>query len=216
MTTSGTSTELRFEPPGPGSWEQDPVHFPRPMTRYFQETHPPSFKRGTNDFARFYGMLIDGLQIGYVKGFGYNQVLPAPDAEIPERFQRAEQVFAQKLWREQLRDWDENRKPSSIATHRELQAVNPDALSDAELVAYLTRCRDHHSAMIAQHMRFTASAVIPTGDFLAHVGDWTGLPPSELLGLMRGSAVVSAGGSDEMERLKGAFGRRRSARDEDA
>jgi hypothetical protein len=78
------------------------------VTRYFQETHPPSFKRGTNDFARFYGMLIDGLQMSYVKGFGYNQVLPAPDAEIPQRFQRAEQVFAQKLWREQLRDWDEN------------------------------------------------------------------------------------------------------------
>jgi phosphohistidine swiveling domain-containing protein len=213
MTASDTSTELRFEPPGPGSWEQDPVHFPRPMTRYFQETHPPSFKRGTNDFARFYGMNIDGLQIGYVKGFGYNQVLPAPDAEIPERYQRAEQVFAQKLWREQLRDWDENRKPSSIATHRELQAVNPDALSDAELVAYLTRCRDHHSAMIAQHMRFTAGAVLPTGDFLAHVGDWTGLPPSELLGLMRGSAVVSAGGSDEMERLKGAFAQDPAARE---
>src|SRR4029077_9362659 len=85
---------------------------------------------------------------------------------------------------------------------RELQAVDPDALSDAELIAYLTRCRDHHSAMIAQHMRFTAGALIPTGDFLAHVGDWTGLPPSDLLDLTRGSAVVSAGGSDEMERLK--------------
>src|SRR5512135_1478626 len=213
MVALDTSTELRFEPPGPGSWEQDPVHFPRPLTRYFQETHPPSFKRGTNDFARFYGLLIDGIQMGYVNGFGYNQVLPAPDAEIPERIQRAEQVFAQKLWREQLRDWEENRKPSSIATHRELQAVDPDALSDTELVAYLTRCRDHHSAMIAQHMRFTAGAVVPIGDFLAHVGDWTGLPPSELLGLMRGSAVVSAGGSDEMERLKGAFAQDPAARE---
>jgi len=182
------------------------------MTRYFQETHPASFKRGTNDFARFYGMLIDGLQISYVQGFGYNQVLPAPEAEIPQRIQRAEQVFAQKLWREQLRDWDENCKPSAIAMHRELQAIDPDDLSDAELVAYLRRCRDHHSAMIAQHMRFTAGAVLPTGDFLAHVGDWTGLPPSELLGLMRGSAVVSAGGSDEMERLKKAFAEDPSAR----
>ena len=213
MTAPDTSTDRRFEPPGAGSWEQDPVHFPRPMTRYFQDTHPPSFKRGTNDFARFYGMLIDGLQIGYVNGFGYNQVLPAPEAEIPARFQRAEQVYAQKLWREQLRDWDENCKPSSIATHRELQAVNPDALSDAELVAYLTRCRDHHAAMIAQHMRFTAGALLPTGDFLAHVGDWTGLPPSELLGLLRGSAVVSAGGSDEMERLKSAIAQDPAARD---
>ena len=213
MTESHTSTELRFEPPGPGPWEQDPVHFPRPLTRYFQQTHPASFKRGTNDFARFYGMLIDGLQSAYVNGFNYHQVLPAPQAEIPERFKRAEQVFAQKLWREQLRDWDENRKPASIATHRELQAINPDALSDAELVAYLTRCRDHHSAMIAQHMRFTAGAVTPTGDFLAHVGDWTGLPPSELLGLMRGSAEVSAGGSDEMERLKRAFAQDPAARE---
>ncbi|HEY4632122.1 MAG TPA: hypothetical protein VIG96_12505, partial [Blastococcus sp.] len=92
MTASGTSTALGFEPPGPGSWEQDPVHFPRPLTRYFQETHPAPFKTGTSDFARFYGMLIDGLQMGYVEGFGYKQVLSAPDAEIPERFQRAEQV----------------------------------------------------------------------------------------------------------------------------
>src|SRR6478609_843185 len=205
MTASDTSTIPTFEPPGPGSWEQDPVHLPRPMTRYFQETHPAPFKRGTNDFARFYGLLIDGLQIAYVNGFGYNQVRPAPDAEIPQRFARAGQVFAQKLWREQLHDWDTNCKPAAIAKHRELQGVDPDALSDAELAAYLKRCRDHHSSMIAQHMRFTAGAVLPTSDFLAHVGDWTGLPPSELLGLMRGSAEVSSGGSDEMARLKEAF-----------
>ncbi len=213
MAASDNPTGLRFDPPGPGSWEQDPVHFPRPLTLYFQETHPPSFRQGTNDFARFYGMLIDGLQICYVNGFGYNQVVPAPEAEVPERFQRAEQTYAQKLWREQLRDWDENRKPAAIATHRELQAVDPDTLPDAELVAYLTRCRDHHSAMIAQHMRFTAGAVLPTGDFLAHAGDWTGLPPSELLGLMRGSATVSAGGSDEMDRLKRAFAGDSAARE---
>ena len=67
--TASDSIELRFEPPGPGPWEQDPVHFPRPLTRYFQETHPPALKRGTNDFARFYGMIIDGLQVAYVNGF---------------------------------------------------------------------------------------------------------------------------------------------------
>src|SRR5690349_1000688 len=212
MTASDASSELHLEPPGPGPWKQDPVHFPRPLTRYFQEMHPPAFKRGTNDFARFYGMIIDGLQMGYVQGFGYNQVLPAPEAEIPERFERAERVFAQKLWREQLRDWDENCKPAAIATHRELQRVDPDALSDAELVAYLARCRDHHAAMIAQHMRFTSAAVLPTGDFLAHVGDWTGLPASDLLGLMRGSAEVSAGGSAEIERLKEALAREPAAR----
>src|SRR5438552_4771536 len=204
MAASNSSSQLRFEPPGPGSWKQDPVHFPRPMTLYWQEMHPPAFKKGTNDFARFYGMLIDGLECAYVNGFGYNRVLPAPEAEFPERFKRAEQVFAQKLWRQQLTEWDEKHKPSTVATQRQLQAVDPDALSEVELATYLTRCRDHHSAMIAQHMRFTAGAILPTGDFLAHVGDWTGLPHAELLGLMRGSAEVSAGGSEEMQRLKKA------------
>src|SRR3954471_11210795 len=110
MTAPGTSTALGLEPPGPGSWEQDPVHFPRPLTRYFQETHPAPFRTGTGDFARFYGMLIDGLQASYVGGFNYKKVLPAPEAEIPQRLQRAEDAFARKLWREQLRDWDENCK----------------------------------------------------------------------------------------------------------
>jgi rifampicin phosphotransferase len=206
MTAPDARTELRFEPPGPGGWALDPVHFPRPVTRYWTEMHPEPFKRGTNDFARYYGMLIDGLEMGYVNGFAYNTVRPAPDEEIPQRFQRAQEVFEGKLWREQLREWDEVRKPASIAAHREILAVDPDALSDEELGTYLARCRDHHAAMITQHMRFTAAAMIPTGDFLAHVGDWTELPPAELLGLMRGAAPVSAGGSDELERLTTAIG----------
>jgi pyruvate,water dikinase len=66
---------------------------------------------------------------------------------------------------------------------------------------HLTRCRDHHAEMLYQHMRFTAAAIVPTGDFLAHVGDWTGLAPAELLSLMRGASPVSAGASAELEQL---------------
>ena len=196
MTSPDASSAPRFDPPGPGPWGQDPVHFPRPLTRYFQETHPPAFRRGTQDFARFYGMLIDGLQYAYVNGIAYSQVVPAPEAELPARFARAAEVGANRLWREQLREWDEVCKPASVAAHRALQAVAPDSLAEDDLAAYLRRCRDHHAAMITQHMRFTASAVVPTGDFLAHAGEWTGLPHAELLGLRRGSAAVSAGGSD--------------------
>src|SRR5262245_30894503 len=101
MSEGAAVSELSFDPPGPGPWYQDPVHFPRPLTRYFTEMHPPAFKAGTHDFATYYGLLIDGLQIGYVNGFAYNQVVPAPDSEIPARFQRAEGVFSGKIWREQ-------------------------------------------------------------------------------------------------------------------
>src|SRR5262245_21769585 len=195
------SPKLRFDPPGPGFWELDPVHFPRPTTRYWTEVHPPAFRRGTSEFARGYGMLIDGLTMAYVNGFGYKAVVPAPEAEVPNRFARAEEVLRTRYWREQLRDWNESIKPASFKAHRALQSVDPDALSDEALAAHLTRCRDHHAEMIYQHMRFTAAAVVPTGDFLAHVGEWTGLPPAELLGLMRGTSPVSAGASAELGRM---------------
>jgi len=205
MSSGETATQLRFDPPGPGSWGIDTVHFPRPVTRYWSEVHPEPFRRGFGEFTRFYGMLLGGLEYAYVNGFCYSRVVPAPEAEVPERLARAEAVFRDKLWRQQLEEWDETFKPASITMHRELQAVDPDALPDDELVAYLTRCRDHHADMIHQHMRFTGAPSVPTGDFLAHVGDWTGLPLSELLGLLRGSAPVSAGASAELEWLRSAL-----------
>lgn len=201
MTPTDKGTGLRFEPPGPGTWELDPVHFPRPATRYWIEVHPAAFKRGTSEFARSYGMLIDGLEMAYVNGFAYKMATPAPEKEVPQRFQRAEEVFQKKFWREQLRDWNETFKPASMKAHRELQSVDPDGLSDDALAAHLTRCRDHHAEMLYQHMRFTAAAVVPTGDFLAHVGDWTSVSPADLLGLMRGTSPTSAGASAELGQL---------------
>lgn len=204
--SAGKGTELHFEPPSPGFWELDPVHFPRPATRYWMEVHPEPFKRGTAEFARSYGMLIDGLEMAYVNGFAYKAVRPVAADQLPERFQRAEEVFKRKFWREQLRDWNETFKPASIKAHRKLQSVDPDGLSDADLAAHLARCRDHHAEMLYQHMRFTAAAVVSTGDFLAHVGDWTGLAPAELLGLMRGTSPVSAGASAQLAQLITAIG----------
>jgi hypothetical protein len=37
----------------------------------------------------------------------------------------------------------------------------PRSFPDEDLVTHLTRCRNHHTAMISQHMRFTAAALVP-------------------------------------------------------
>jgi phosphohistidine swiveling domain-containing protein len=202
---TGAGAPLTFEPPGPGSWHRDPVHFPRPVTRYFAETHPEPFVRGTSEFMAFYGTPIAGMHCRYVNGFAYSSVQPAPDEEIPQRFARAEEVWERKVWREQLQEWDEVAKPRSIARHRELQAVDIDALSDDDLATYLEQCRDHHRQMQYQHMRFTASAMVPIGDLLAHVLAWTTVTKADALAMMRGSAPVSAGASDELGRLIAAL-----------
>jgi hypothetical protein len=62
-------------------------------------------------------------------------------------------------------------------------------------------------------MRHTAAAVVPTGDILAHVGDWTKLPTVELIGLMLGTSPVSAGASAELERLIAAMAKDPPARE---
>ena len=181
------------------------MHFPRPATRYWAEMHPEPFARGVAEFTKYYGMLLDTMEMRYINGIAYRRVVLVADDEVPARFQRADEVIAGKLWRDQLREWDERAKPTAIKAHRELQSVEPDSLSDQELAAYLARCREHHIAMIFQHMRFTGAAMLPIGDLLAHLGDWTGVPPADALGMMRGAAPVSAGASVELARLLAAI-----------
>src|SRR3954451_3345497 len=129
MTTQAQA-DLRYDAPGPGSWTLDAVHFPRPATRYWQEMHPEPFMRGFGEFTRYYGMLIGTLEYRYVNGFVYSAMRPAPGEEIPERFARASEVFEKKLWRAQLDEWDSKCKPDSIKAHLEIQAIDPDSLSD--------------------------------------------------------------------------------------
>ena len=211
--SGNVASDLQFEPPGPGSWNLDPVHFPRPVTRYFAETHPEPFRRGVHEFMSYYGTLIDTMETQYVNGFAYNAMRPAPESEILQRFARAELVWEQKVWREQLREWDDSAKPTAIKTHRELQSVDAEGLSDDGLVAYLGRCREHHARMMYQHMRFTGSAMLPVGDLLAHLGTWTDIAPAQALAMMRGAAPVSAGASGEHERLLVAISQDAAARD---
>jgi pyruvate,water dikinase len=196
-----TDTALTFEAPGPGPWDLDPVHFPRPVTRYWAQMHPPAFYAGYAAVADFFGLPFAGRHMVYVNGFAYGQMQPCPPEEIPQRFARAAEVFDGKLWREQVAEWDEVCKPAAIRAHLDIQSVDPELLSDDELAAHLRRCRDHHAAMITQHMRFTGTAAVPPGDLLVHAGEWTGLPPAELLGMMRGASPVSGGGTPQGDRL---------------
>jgi phosphohistidine swiveling domain-containing protein len=200
-----TKQRPTFEPPGPGSWDLDALHFPRPVTAYWAEMHPEPFSLGYGDMTAFYGAPFQTRVTAYVSGFCYGQMQPVPPDSFPDRVQRAAEVFEGKVWRDQAREWQELRKPASVRAHHEIQAVDPDELSDEALVDYLRRCRDHHASMIRQHMAFTGTAVIPTGDFLVHAREWTGLPTVKLLGLMRGASLISGGASPQQASLVAAY-----------
>jgi pyruvate,water dikinase len=194
-----------FEPPGPGSWDLDALHFPRPVTAYWAEMHPEPFSLGYGDMTAFFGAPFQTRVTAYVNGFCYGQMRPVPPESFPDRVQRAAAVFEGKLWREQAREWHEVRKPASEKANRELQAIDPDHLTDQELVEHLRRCRANHASMVRQHMAFTGTAVVSPGDFLAHAKRWTGLSAVRLLGLMRGASKVSGGDSPQHAALVAAY-----------
>ena len=212
MATS-TKQQLTFEPPGPGPWDLDALHFPRPVTAYWAQMHPEPFSLGYGDMVAFYGLPVQTRRIAYVNGFSYGQMEPLPDEAFPDRVQRAAETFDRKLWRDSAKEWQEVRKPASVQASREIQAIDPEQLTDEELVAHLRRCREHHGSMIRQHMAFTGTAVISPGDFLAHAQQWTGLPSVQLLGLMRGASKVSGGSSSQHTALVAAYRADAAARD---
>jgi len=201
MTQDSKLDPTTFEPPGPGSWVLDAVHVSRPFSRFQAEIHPPNLQAGFRESARRYGLLIDTLDWHIVNGFAYFTVPPAPAAEVPARFRAAEEALERRLWRDDMERWERDAKPAAITAHLALQAVDPRTLGQDDLLAHLDRCREHQQRMIRQHHAFNAAALLPVGDFIAHVGAWTGLPLGEFLALMRGAAPESAGVFPELDRL---------------
>jgi pyruvate,water dikinase len=96
-------------------------------------------------------------------------------------------------------------KPSAIAKHKELLAIDPTELTVGDLVTYLHRCRDHHRAMWAQHHTFNGTQMIPVGDYLVSTVEWTGLPQGHVAALLRGASPISRGACREASALAAAL-----------
>ncbi|HEY4160079.1 MAG TPA: PEP-utilizing enzyme [Polyangiaceae bacterium] len=215
-------TEPKFEAPGPGPWEIEGAHFPRPLTRFVQEGILRAFPVGFAEGTARYGLLLSHFKPVAIHGFLYQQPIifgapegalgPPPKAvlwlitrllpKMRSRIETCRRAFESKQWRADLVQWDEVDKPAAIAQHLALQSVDPAALADDALLAHLARTRAHQEAMIVLHHRFTITCTIATGDYLAHTLEWTGASSGEALELLRGTSPISNGvAASELEAL---------------
>lgn len=121
--------------------------------------------------------------------------------EVRRRIRTVQEVFATKLWRADVAQWDTQLKPAFVREHKELQSVNVSALDDDALVTHLARAFAAAHRAFQRHHSFNATAMLSLGDFLVHVRDWTGLTPTDLLPLFQGSSRVSLGAADEIRVL---------------
>ncbi len=202
-----------FTAPGPGVWEYEAVHMPRPISPWMAASIGEASAAGFAFSAKFCGALVSHLALGVVHGFAFSKIVPvgAPEGakgpppklifqlltrlhpEIRRRIRRSVEVFEKKLWREELKRWDDEVKPRARARQAALQSLEPSTLDDAGLTAHLEACLQASRDMIYQHHEFTVTCGLPVGDYLAHAAEWTGLTMGELLQALRGATPVSRG-----------------------
>ena len=197
-------TPLTYEAPGPGTWEQDSTHFPRPATQYVFDVFREPFQRGFKEGSARYGLLFSHLEPALVNGFLYynaNEVDPEDGSEVERRFKAATEALESKLWREDLDLWDREFMPNSIQRNRALESVALADLDTDGLLGHLEVVRDNAIEMVWRHHKFTIPAIIPTGLYLANALNWTGLDAGLLLAPLKGSSPVSLGARDELGRL---------------
>lgn len=217
---------VTWEPPGPGPWQQDSAHTPVSQTRLMQDIYPVGFNRGFAEAFAGYGLLLDVLAMGVVNGFTYHQPqpfdMPGPDgpkdpewigAEIGRRTEIAARAMADRIWRDEIRGWDERVKPAAQARHRALGSTDLSTLSDADLLAHLETCFAHVESMVYQHHRYNCHALVPVGDFVLRAAEWTGRPPMSLFGVFDGYSPVSNVSPPEMQPAVAALRADREALD---
>ena len=213
-----------FTVPRPGAWELERTHVSRALSGFSAPFYPIAMPRGFAASLRNYGALLDRLDVALVNGFIYTcprgvgapenatgtpprlvfEVMRRVHPEMRRRVQRAQVVFRDRIWREELALWDGTVKPANLATARALRAEDVTAMSDADLAGHVLRAATFCSQATENHHRFNMCALVPLGDFLVHTLQWTGLDASAVLEVFRGLTPPSAGPVAELEALRAA------------
>jgi phosphohistidine swiveling domain-containing protein len=210
--------EVSFDTPGPGTWEMDATHFGKPLSLYAAAIVTEPLQRGFMEGTERYGLLYSHPVAAIINGFYYSKGVlafvpeDAPPGPPPEGFFDRPEVVARietgvkaienKLWREDLKNWDEKVKPDSIRRHQKFQAVDIVQLDTEALIEHLVDCFENVKLMWYRHHIFTVASVMPVGLYLAKVCEWTDVVPAEALGLLKGSSPVSLGiAYDELLRI---------------
>lgn len=207
------SADLRFHPPGPGTWRLLDDHFSRPLSRYHCTIDGGPMEEGFNGAAAEYGWLVE-REAAIVNRFYYmaNHAItpdsPRADASgitYDERVDRLGQAYEDRAWRRATEQWDAEWEPTIRAIGRELISAEPESLDDEALIDHLETAREITWDAHVYHFWMLPPVAMALGDFLASAADWTEREEGELLGLLDGSSPASAGLGDELGRVVSTF-----------
>jgi rifampicin phosphotransferase len=89
------------------TWFRDEMHFPEPLTPLTLTLLLETFDEGNPLACDELAMPMTGLLYGWFNGYAYNMTRPIPEAEMPARMERHQQVMTERM--DNLRRlWDED------------------------------------------------------------------------------------------------------------
>ena len=203
-------SELRWDPPGPGTWIHDGSHLPGAPTPIYRDAHPIAIRDGIGRVFERMGVPLRTLDERVVNGRLYSRLEPLIGAdkdgppppalllwlavrvhpEFRRRNQRARTALADRVWRQGIVRWREELEPSIRATNLGLQGEELGALDDADLADHVRRAHAHMAASLALHFDLHGDDLGPLGDYIAHCRDW-GIEPADALSALEGSSPAS-------------------------
>ena len=219
------TTSISYNPPSPGAWELEQTHLTRPPSVFTASVFPDAMMSGFKAGSRHYGLLLDYLDVAVINRFIYMapravgapksakgvppkllfQIMQRVHPEIRRRIRRAEEVFRDRVWREDVELWDRELRPGLAEKARALLAEDLSGASDTQLAGHVRRAADLLKHATYTHHRLNFCSLMPVGDFLIHAMEWTGMSAGELLQAMRGLSPVSAGAVEELKDLRQAL-----------
>ena len=195
--------EVKWEPPGPGSWSVDRVHFDHPTSGFIRLAHM-SFAADARDA----GFLRSGIAMGrpasgYVNGWPYGGGTPVVDPEqFPELERNATDMLEGKRWRELAKQWHEVDRPAIYGACVEFQDRDPSGMTDLELTQHvhdaiqlLGRAQTHHFEQVGLY--FVVGELILTCTR-------AGVPLADAVALLEGASPATAAASHHLRRIASA------------
>jgi pyruvate,water dikinase len=194
-------SDFTWAPPGDGVWWLTREHFPTPVSALFATLFPPVTAGWTRGAARY------GLPLGPSRWAAVNSWLyfsPGPEqASSGALADAARETLATKRWRGEVRRWVDVERPPVVAENRTLQAVDPTALSDAELREHFEQAVTHFAAVAPLHFEHTGFDVAAGRLFLA-AREWD-VDPAAVAQLLAGASPASSAAAGHLDQIAAAL-----------
>ena len=187
-----TTAEAIWTKPGPGTWELDSSHCgpaPGPIQRGLYEY---GLERGMREGFELFGTPLRTMEMRWVNGKFYRRLvpligggrdLPPPPAaaiwlatRLLPVFRREERKakasFLGKIWRDEIRRWEEEWKPALVKRNLELTDVVVESLDGDELADHLVEVHEHGRRNAVLHFRLHVSDMGPLGNLMVSLEEW--------------------------------------------